>query len=295
MDGGALRRQTPEVQPTAPVLPPTVAAGRSDPVGDIARAARVWRRHPLLPVATVAVSCLVCLGNTSNGFALLVSLCALLLVGWPGTERLFYLRAWNGDGMGPRDLAAVTLRIFGRFFLLGLLSVVAYLVLALPALIELFRRAIDAAQLAVATGATDPAQIDIDVPLWVTLWLIAVLVLLDMVGTFMTPALTYSTWRVSAAVVLGLQMLRRTWPHAALYVVVPPVAVVIVNLFAQPGLLAATLTVVAAALVNLLVKGAVAAYYLRVVGPVPLEGAQKPPAYAASGGWDGAPAWVDHR
>jgi hypothetical protein len=109
-------------------------------------------------------------------------------------------------------------------------------------------------------------------------------VLLDVVGTFVTPALTYSTWRVGGALLIGMQVLRRSWPHAALYVVVPPVALVVVNLFAQPGLLAATVTVALASLLNLLVKGAVAAYYLRVVGPVAPDGAQKPPAYSLRGG-----------
>ncbi|HWH28053.1 MAG TPA: hypothetical protein VNU26_03665 [Mycobacteriales bacterium] len=266
----------------------------SDPLGDLGRAAAVWRRYPLLPVATVATASVLCLTNASDGVAVLAGLGALLLVGWPGTERLFYLRAWHGDGMRLLELPGATLRFFTRFFLLGLLSAVAYLVVALPALVEVSRRALDAARQGAAAGVTDPAQVDVDIPLWATLWLIAAVVVIDMVGTYVTPALTYSTWRVTAAIVLGLQMLRRTWPHAALYVVAPPLAVVVVNLFAQWGLATATIAVVLAALLNLLVKGAVAAYYLRVVGPVPPNGAQKPPAHPV-GGWDGAPGWVDHR
>lgn len=247
-------------------------------------------------MATVAVSSVVCLSNGPGGLAVLAALGAVLLVGWPGTERLFYLRAWSGVGLRLHELPAVTLRFFGRFFLLGLVSVLAYLVLALPALVELSSRVLETVRAAVAAGANDRAQVDLEVPLWVTLWLIAALVLLDMVGTFVTPALTYSTWRVGGAISLGLQMLRRTWPHAALYVVVPPVALVVVNLFAQPGVAVTTVTVVAAALLNLLVKGAVAAYYLRAVGPVPPEGAQKPPAHPGGAGrWDVAPGWTDHR
>lgn len=286
--------QTRDVQHAAPESPSTVAPGSSDPLGDLGRAAAVWRRHPLLPAATVVTAGFVCLTNASNGLAVLVGLGALLLVGWPGTERLFYLRAWHGEGMRLRELPGATLRFLPRFFLLSLLAAGAYLVIALPALVEVSRRAIDAARQATAAGVTDPAEVDITVPLWATLWLIAAVVVIDMVGTFVTPALTYSTWRVTEAIAIGLRMLRRTWPHAALYVVAPPLAVVVVNMFNQTGLATATVTVVLAALLNLLVKGAVAAYYLRVVGPVPTSGAQKPPARPV-GGWDGAPGWVDHR
>ena len=294
MDGRNADPQTPRVQPTAPGSLSTVAPGSSDPLGDLGRAAAVWRRQPLLPVATVVTAGFVCLTTAPDGLAVLVGVGALLLMGWPGTERLFYLRAWHGDGMRLRELPGTTLRFFPRFFLLGLLAAGAYLVVAFPALVEVSRRAIDAARHATAAGVTDPAEVDVAVPLWATLWLIAAVVVIDMVGTYVTPALTYSTWRVTEAIAIGLRMLRRTWPHAALYVVAPPLAVVVVNLFGQTGLAAATVTVVLAALLNLIVKGAVAAYYLRVVGPVPTNGAQKPPA-RPTGGWDGAPGWVDHR
>jgi hypothetical protein len=158
------------VQPTVPTPP---APAGSDPVGDLKQAARVWRRYPLLPVATVVVSSFLCLGSASHGLAALVALVALLLVGWPGTERLFYLRAWQGEGLRLRELPAVTLRFFGRFFLLGLLTLLAYLVLALPALIAMVGRVVEAVEPAVAAGVTDSSQLDVDVPLWVTLWLVA--------------------------------------------------------------------------------------------------------------------------
>lgn len=294
MDGPHDDSQTLDVLPNPAGSPSTVAPGSSNPLGDLRRAAAVWRRYPLLPAATVATAAFVCLTNASSGLAVLVGLGALLLVGWPGTERLFYLRAWHGEGMRLRELPGATLRFFTRFFLLALLAAGAYLVVALPAVVEVSRRAVDAARHATAAGVTDPAQVDVAVPLWATVWLIAAVVVIDMVGTYVTPALTYSTWRVTEAVVIGLRMLRRSWPHAALYVVAPPLAVVVVNLFSQTGLATATVTVVLAALLNLLVKGTVAAYYLRVVGPVPTSGALKPPARTV-GGWDGAPGWVDHR
>lgn len=89
LDRGPGRAHTPGVQPPSPVPPSTVPAGLSDPVGDLARAARVWRRYPLLPAATAAVAIVVCMSGASGGVAALAALAGLLFVGWPGTERLF--------------------------------------------------------------------------------------------------------------------------------------------------------------------------------------------------------------
>ncbi|MFP5219273.1 MAG: hypothetical protein ACLGIG_05985 [Actinomycetes bacterium] len=162
-----------------------------------------------------------------------------------------------------------------------MLFTVVYLVLCAPALVVVVDRAVEAAERA-GTTAVDARQV---VPAWAAVWLTVAVLILDMVGTFVTPALVYSTWRVTEAVRLGVRLLRRSWPHAAVYVVVPPLALVLLNQVAQPAWLLGAVGVVVAALLNLLVKGAVAAYYLRVM-PVPgADGALKPKAPAYSAAW----------
>lgn len=266
---------------TSTLLPPAPPAGAADPIGDLARAWRVWRRHPGLPLGSAAVAAAVALSAAPGPAGGLGTLVALLTVGWVGTERLWYLRAWHADGLRAGALAPATLRYLGRFLLLGLGAGVAYVLLALPAIVAVVRRAVQAAQDAAASGST--VETDGLVPLWSTAWLVGAVLVLDVLGTFITPALVYSTWRVSVAVPLGLRLLRLTWPHAALYVVVPPLALVVLNTVGGTGGWLGAGLVVVAALANLLVKGAVAAYYLRVVGTAGPHGAVKPPPYPASG------------
>ncbi len=62
------------------------------------------------------------------------------------------------------------------------------------------------------------------------------------------------------------------------------------NLVTRPGTRLTVVTVVAAGLLNLLVKGAVSAYYLRMVEPVGPDGAVKPRTRPLV-----QDAWTDHR
>lgn len=256
--------------------------GLSDPLGDLGRALRVCREHPGLPVGTALVAVLGALTSVRGGLGAVATLLAVAAVGWVGTERLWYLRAWTGRTLSPGEAVRTTLRCFVRFLLLGLLAGFLYLVLAAPALVAVARAALDA--------LGDPAALD--VPVWAVVYLVVALVLLDVLGTFVTPALVYSTRRVGEAVALGLLLLRRTWPHAALYVVLPPLAVVLGNAAAGPATGVAVVTVVVAALVNLVVKGAVAAYYLRLVEPVGPDGAAGPVERDRP---LPSPEWRDHR
>jgi hypothetical protein len=51
--------------------------------------------------------------------------------------------------------------------------------------------------------------------------LIAVIVLLQIVGTFIIPALAYSTSKVRGAIPMGIRMLASGWPGNWRYIVVP--------------------------------------------------------------------------
>lgn len=141
------------------------------------------------------------------------------------------------------------------------------------------------------------------------LGLIVAAVLLDFLLTFVTTALAFSTRRVRDALARGLGMIRSEWPQSALYVLVPPLAVLIVVHFAagasslrnlrrafdaieagrRPPRLAESahllsgLFAALAGLISLWCKGAAAAFYARrfEVGPFGASsrspGAEVPP------------------
>lgn len=255
---------------------PGAAPASADLRGDLGRAWRVWVEQPGLPLCAAAVGVVVALGSSAGAVGASASLLSLLLLGWVGTERLWYLRAWQGGRLRPQELLPVTFRYLGRFLVLGALAGALYVLLALPALVVVVRRAAD---VGLSGAAAEQVDVSAVVPVWAAVWLLAALVALDVAGTFVTPALVYSTWRVREALVLGLRLLRRTWPHAGLYVVAPPLALVLVNQAVAPAWVLGVPAVVAAALLNLLVKGAVASLYLRAAPLTGPDGAVTPPAH----------------
>ena len=90
-------------------------------------------------------------------------------------------------------------------------------------------------------------------------------VVLDVLLTFVTPALVFTSHRVRDALSIGLRLLRRSLPGAAAYALVPPLAVVLASLWTGLPQAVAVPLVAVTTLANLLVKGATAALYLRLV------------------------------
>lgn len=92
-------------------------------------------------------------------------------------------------------------------------------------------------------------------------------VVTDVSLTFVTPALAFSTRRVRRALAIGLRMIRSEWPVSAWYVLVPPLAaVLIVQILTRTSDVPVgiqLLTSAFATLLNLWFKGATAAFYLR--------------------------------
>jgi len=88
----------------------------------------------------------------------------------------------------------------------------------------------------------------------------------DMLLTFVTPALAYTTPSVRRALTVGCRTLRDEWPRSAGYVIVPPLAAIVgveslpPEAVGQVGKIALS---VIAVLFNLWFKGATAAFYLR--------------------------------
>lgn len=115
------------------------------------------------------------------------------------------------------------------------------------------------------------------IPSWPLLAIAALgTVVVDVLFTFVTPALVLTSHRVRDALRIGLRLLRATWPMAAAYVLIPPFAAVIISLYTglRPAL--SIPLVAASTMLNLLVKGATVAYYLRLVPAAGVDGALVP-------------------
>ena len=231
-------------------------------LGNLRAAMGVWGRSPGLPIwsflvlafpfiITGAIARAECPGLAPGcrmawaGVATLVLLPVLLFsIGWPGTERAWYLWGFQGKRMTPGTAWTLTWGYVGRFLRLGLILSPPYI--ALIILITIDRS-------------------------W-EIGLVMVTVLLDFGLTFVTPALAYSTGSALEALGIGLRAVRQTWPAAAPYVLVPPLAFqALARLEPATSFLADIGLQSAWVLTALLLKGAIARFYLRRFHPKDLE------------------------
>jgi hypothetical protein len=196
-----------------------------------------WRlgamaRHPIAIALTTAIA----LASLAIAF------------GWYGAERTFFQSRRQNRAVTLQDLLALVPGFCGRFAALALLT-------GLPLFVLLY--------LIGFVFGTDPDG---------TLWLLplanwAVLLALDARLTFVTPALAYTTRSVREAMDIGSTMIRATWPRSALYVLCPALAVKLRLALSPIGIswigIAALVALVP---LELVAKGAIAAFYLRERG-----------------------------
>lgn len=204
--------------------------------GDLAAALGAWRYDPRIPMISAALALATLLPERW----LWVGLPAFAFsAGWVGTERMFYLRAFRGLPLLTSERWRFTWAFFGRYALLGL-------VMSAPLCALLWLTVVTGSQGLILPG------------------IIVVGVLLDVALTFVTPALAFTTRRVTVAWRVGHRTLVDGWPSSAWYALVPPLAALIA--FRALPLRVAGVAVLTAfgSLLNLWFKGAVAAYYLRV-------------------------------
>lgn len=209
-------------------------------------ALEVWRRCPWLPMTSGALGLALWAATevTTPVRAVLALLVAAVWLAWLGLERVVYDRVWTSGRVPFRELAELAPSLAGRFLRLGLLVGVPLL------------------------GIT--TLVSATVPESVAGAISAVLgVALLMALTFVTPALVFDEPRVMNALATGGTMVVSEWREARWHIVVPAVA--LTALGAPSALTADTLVgaggVVAAALLGLLAKGAVLAYYRRQRDP----------------------------
>lgn len=101
--------------------------------------------------------------------------------------------------------------------------------------------------------------------------LILSLVLVDFALTFATPALAYTTPKAWEAIRISFGVIRRQWPASAMYIFLPPLAIQLVAQTnpQQFNPVVGFLFVAASTLLNLLLKGATAGFYMRHQGVGP--------------------------
>ena len=219
---------------------------RGDPgfLHDLGASLRPWRSQPLLPVSSLIVLGLPVLLSPWPLLAWLVIGLFVIGVGWCGVEREWYLRAFQGQRMDLEEAFRLSLSFFWPFARLGLLVSVALVPVFGVALVFVLREQRVAAWTALVVGG----------------------VILDVVLTFVTPALAYDTPRALVALRAGTRMIFDQWPASAPYALVPGIALVLVSGVALRWVLGAAAGVVGAVLstlVALALKGAIARFYLR--------------------------------
>ncbi len=241
-------------------MPDDAAAGRASAWAtfraDLGTSLAAWSSEPRLPLWTLVLALAIeiptAVGQHSGlrGLALVALPFELVLAGWSGTQRIWYLRAFRGRTIGAGEAGRFTWAFLGPFFVLGLL--VGAVVGALSLILGVVGGMTGTRVVARSTGFV--------------VYLTIVIVLMDVFLTFVTPALAYSTDSATKAIGLGWRLLRQDWPRCAWYALMPPLALVLVT----RSLPRSSLSVVPAAIIgtlawmlNLCFKGATAAYYLR--------------------------------
>jgi len=173
-------------------------------VDDVKSSLAAWRQAPLLPIvaALLVVIELPSYGLWTIAVVLPVGFFA---IGWLGTQLIWYQRAFDGESSNPRELISLTWSFVARYFWLVCLA-------SIPALVVFTALAIT--RLLTADTLGSPGG---------RIGVFAYIGVVGIVGTFVVPALAFSTRRVTKAIPLGLRMIAQGWPDNWKYVVVPGV------------------------------------------------------------------------
>jgi hypothetical protein len=227
-------------------------------VADFVWAARAVFSQPSVLLVTFALCCgqvlavSVARHEHHVGLAALAGLVFFTVgLGWDGVERAFFQRRREGRPVRLPELLISAPSFIARFARLGFLVGLATCPLALGGVsLALMFSATGAPRLAVAASRIGS---------------MAQLIAIDLVLTFATSALVFTTRSAWDALRIGLRMIRETWPRSALYVLCPPLALSTFNAIYRNHVSVAPWLVTTALLVllALLTKGATAAFYLR--------------------------------
>jgi len=213
------------------------ASGWSTFRRDLGASVEAIGRAPWLIVLTVLLAVAVFLAdNPLIGIPVVI-----FQVGFFGTLRVGFARAYRGEAVSNHEIVSLTTSLAPRFAILGIPILILFAPLEL--LIE---------------HTTGPAAV---------IAAILFFVALDVALTFVVPALALTTRSVTEAWQIGLAMIRDAWPLSAWYVLAPGLTLTLASNFVayayRPNEVLQITLVVSTAILALLFKGAIVAFYVR--------------------------------
>jgi hypothetical protein len=228
-----------------------------DFVADFVWAAREVFNKPSMVLVSVALWCVpamfVRVAREKNNVALAmigIGFFVLANTGWLGAQRIFFRRRREGKDVTIRELLGLSPSFTGRFLRLGIVMAL----LVLPVLVVVNFVSVELATAGHRRLATTVLHVE----------LVTTTVAVDVLLTFVTTALVFSTTSAWKALRIGVRMIRQTWPRSGLYVLCPPLALNMLS--AMYPIHLPVVTVVATVLLSvlaLIAKGATAVFYLR--------------------------------
>lgn len=233
---------------------------------DLKWSARTLAASPWLVVLSVALVAMLDVGYRDvRPVALtrfLTFVAEVFEVGFVGTQRVWFLRKERGGGVEPREVWSLSWRFFGRFLCLGLLFAVAFAIVLVPTAIATF-----------PPGGTTTTT---SVPGGFTASLVGTTFVLDVVLTFVVPALALSTRSVRSAFRIGWRITASLWPTNLWYLFAPGITLLALAGALPRSLVSNGVAIVLGligALLGLWFKGANAAFYIRAMPPASSYGA----------------------
>jgi hypothetical protein len=223
---------------------------------DLGWSLRAWKKAPLFVVFT---ACLYAADAARVPF--LGTLILLFRVGFSGTQWLFYLSVFTGTQLLMGDALSATKEYVGRYLRLGLLVVGTWVY---PIVIYVAIRW--------AREHPDGQHQAIPIPTWARVTVLLGSFVLDVLLTFVGPALAFSTTSVFEALRSGLSYLRRSLPSSAWYVLTPGLTLSTGFLVFPNTVLGTSHTFAIAVfggMAGFAFKGAIAAFYLRAHPEIP--------------------------
>lgn len=246
---------------------------------DTSASARVLVQQPALPILTLLIWLPIAALPVSWG-VLVVPLDAFAL-GFFGMQREWYAKAFAGGRPTPRRIWTGSWRYFLRLLPIAIVFVLLPVFVVSVVLPVLFR--------------LSPAHNFHGDVLRVELAFVALSFLLDLLLTFVMPALVFTTANTFVAVRIGWRYLRRCWQTVKWHALVPPMTIIAIGRLTaglRHGIIVGVTISLLGALLNLLFKGAQLRAYFDHAAELEVPIAE-PPRRNASRRRDGRPSRRD--
>jgi hypothetical protein len=223
-------------------------------VDDFVWAARALRAQPSVAMVSMALWLVPVAVSWARKMSPLVVLAWLAITpiyfGWFGAERLFFLRQREEKKITLRELVVAARLYAGRFFRLSIWVALAFAPCSFTFIFMLQHLASTSTSASIEMGRR--------------IMLIATMVPIDLLLTFVPSALVFTTRSTREALRIGWTMIRETWPRSGLYVLCPPLALnVLTTIYPTHSPTLQIAKMLGLSLLALVAKGATAAFYLR--------------------------------